>query len=64
MSTIFLLVCFVCLEESTLETKKNVFYFTLKALFVSDNRILIFKIFKCLDAIKCLSMKHETHFTE
>ena len=29
-----LLVCFVCLKESTCETKKNVFYFTSKALFI------------------------------
>ena len=32
MSTTFLLVCFVCLKASTFETKKNAFYFTLKAL--------------------------------
>ena len=31
-----LLICFVCLKESTCETKKNVFYFTSKALFVLD----------------------------
>ena len=30
------LVCFVCLKESTCETKKNVFYFTSKALFVLE----------------------------
>ena len=29
-------VCFVCLKESTCETKKNVFYFTSKALFVLE----------------------------
>ena len=28
------LVCFLCLKECTCETKKNVFYFTSKALFV------------------------------
>ena len=32
----FLLVCFVCLNESTRETKENVFYFTSKALFVFE----------------------------
>ena len=32
----FLLVCFVCLKESTFETRKNVFYFTSKALFVLE----------------------------
>ena len=32
----FLLVCFVCLKESTCETRKNAFYFTSKALFVLE----------------------------
>ena len=32
----FLLVCFVSLKESTCEKKKNVFYFTSKALFVLE----------------------------
>ena len=63
-SFIFLLVCFVCLKESTFEIRKNVFYFTLKALFVLDNQILTFQIFKFYDVIKCVSMKHETHFSE
>ena len=36
VSATFLLVCFVCLKESTCETKKTVFYFTLKALFVLE----------------------------
>ena len=34
MSTTFWLVCFLSLKESTWETRKNVFYFTSKALFV------------------------------
>ena len=34
MSATFLLACFVWLKESTFETRKNAFYFTLKALFV------------------------------
>ena len=34
VSATFLLVCFLSLKESTCETKKNVFYFTSKALFV------------------------------
>ena len=34
MSATFLLVCFLCLKESTCETRKNVFCFTSKALFV------------------------------
>ena len=38
LSAIFLGVCFVWLnkEESTCETRKNVFYFTSKALFVDS----------------------------
>ena len=36
VSTTFLLVCFVCLKESTCETRKNVFNFTSKALFVLE----------------------------
>ena len=32
MSALFLLVCFVCLKESTCERRKNYFYFTLKTL--------------------------------
>ena len=32
----FLLVCFLCLKESTCETRKNVFYFTSKTLFVPE----------------------------
>ena len=36
VSATFLLFCFVCLKERTLETKKNVFYFTLKALLVLE----------------------------
>ena len=29
-----------------------------------DNQILTFQVLKCYDVTKCLSMKHETHFTE
>ena len=36
VSATFLLVCFVCLKESTCETRKNVFYFTSIDLFVLD----------------------------
>ena len=36
VSATFLLVCFACLKESTCETRKNVFYFTSKALFVLE----------------------------
>ena len=34
VSVTFLLVCFLSLNESTCQTRKNVFYFTSKALFV------------------------------
>ena len=36
MSATFLLVCFICLKESTCETRKNTFYFTSKALLVLE----------------------------
>ena len=36
VSAAFLLVCFVCLKESTFETRKNVFYITSKALFILE----------------------------
>ena len=36
VSATFLLVYFVSLKESTCETRKNVFYFTLKAIFVLE----------------------------
>ena len=36
VSATFLLVCFICLKESTCKTKKNAFYFTAKALLVLE----------------------------
>ena len=36
VSATFLLVCFICLKESTYKTRKNVSYFTSKALFVLE----------------------------
>ena len=44
VSTTFLLVCFVCLKQSTWERKKNVFYFTSKALLIFE--IIKFKHFR------------------
>ena len=44
-------------KNTTCETRKNGFYFPLKALFV-------LKIFKCHDVIKWPSINHETHFIE
>ena len=64
VSATFLLVCFVCLKEA-LWNKKKCFSFDLESSFRSwDNYILNFQISKCHDVIKCLSMKHETHFSE
>ena len=36
LSATFVLVCFLSLNESTFQTRKNVFYFTSKALFVLE----------------------------
>ena len=36
VSATFLLVCFVYLKDSTCETRKSVFYFTSKTLFVLE----------------------------
>ena len=36
VSTTFLLVCFLSINESTCQTRKNAFYFTSKALFVLE----------------------------
>ena len=44
LSATFLLVCFVSLKKSTCEMRKNVFYFTSKALFVLV--IINFNFFK------------------
>ena len=58
VSAKFWLVCLISLKQSTREGSKNVFCFTSRAL------LLTFQMFKCHHVIKCLSMKHETHFTE
>ena len=36
LSTTFLLVCFLSLNDSTCQTRKNNFYFTSKALFILE----------------------------
>ena len=36
VSATFLLVCFVCLNESTCKARKNAFYFTWKALLILE----------------------------
>ena len=64
VSATFALVYFLSLNESTCQTRKNAFYFISKALFILENQILKFCIFKCHDVIKCLCIKQEIHFTE
>ena len=63
VSTTVSLVCFVCPTERTCETKKKCFLFHFESsLCFRDNQILNFQIFTYYNVIKCLSMKHETHF--
>ena len=50
-------------KRDTCQTRKNVFYFTSKPLFVLK-KILEFYVLKFHDVIKCLSIKQEIHFTE
>ena len=65
VSATFLLVCFLSLNKSICQTRKNVFLFHFKSSFRSqENEILEFYIFKFHDVIKCLSIKQEIHFTE
>ena len=59
----FLLVCFMSKREN-LWNKKKCFLFHFESSFHWDNQILNFQIFNCHDVIKCLSMKHKTHFIE
>ena len=49
VSATFLIVCIVCLKESAFETRKNVFYFPLKTLFVLE--IIRFKLFRYSNVI-------------
>ena len=54
-----------CLKETTCKTRKNASHFLLKALFILEIfKCLLFRNSNCHDVIKCLSMKHGTHFTE
>ena len=61
-SATFLLVWLVCLTESTWETRKNVLYLTSKAFFIFEIIMISSNTFH--DLMKCLSIKHETHFIE
>ena len=58
VSATFLLVWFLNLNESTCQTRKNVFYFN-NSFLSRENQILEFKIFRFHDVIKCLSIKQK-----
>ena len=55
MSTTFLLVCFIFLKEST---RKNSFYFMLKALFILE--IIKFQLSRYWNVMASSMLKHET----
>ena len=52
---------FACLKKSSLETRKNVLYFTPRAFFVPEINLNCL-MFKRYVVISCLSMKHETFY--
>ena len=62
VTTIFVLICFLTLKESTCEKWKNIFPLLQKRSW--NNQVLTFQILKCRDVIKCPSMKLETNFTD
>ena len=65
VSATFMLVCFLSLNKSIFQIRKNVFLFHFKSSFRSrENQVLEFYLFKFHDVIKCLSIKEEIHFTE
>ena len=49
-------------KREYLRSKEKRFLFHFESSFCSCS--LTFQIFKCHDVVKCLSMKHEAHFTE
>ena len=52
-------------KREHLWNKEKCFLFHLESSFRSwDNQALTFQVFKLHNVIECLSMKHETHFTE
>ena len=56
---------FLSLNESICHTRKNVFLIYFKRYFpAEENQILVFQISKFHDAIQCLRIKQEIHFTE
>ena len=65
VSATFLLVCFLILNESICQTRKNASYFTLKALLVLEKiKFQYFRFSNFMIITKCLSIKQEMHFTE
>ena len=54
---------FLSLNESTSQTRKNIFYITSRALFILDQIKLLNPTFlKFYDVIKCLSIKQDIPF--
>ena len=52
-------------KREDMKNNGKCFLFHFESSFHSwDNQILTFQTLKCHDVIKCLSMKHETHFIE
>ena len=63
----YIFISLVCMSkrEDLWNKEKCLFFFTSRALLVLEIiTFLNFQIFKCHNVIKCLSMKHEAHFTE
>ena len=58
MPATFLLVCFVCQKESTLETRK-MFFISLRKPYSFLRQSNFNLIFRCHSATMCLSMKHK-----
>ena len=61
VSATFFLVCFVYLKENTYETRKSVFYFTSKTLFILE--IVKFYLFRYSNDMTSSMPKHETRNT-
>ena len=51
-------------KESNFETRKSAFFHLKSSFGFWDNQILIFRVCKCHDVIKCLSMKGGAHIIE
>ena len=65
VSATFLLVCVSSLKERTLETRKNVFYFSSKAFFVLEKvKVQNLTYLNFMTSSNALSVKQGIHFTE